>query len=65
MMNTIPPSHVNGVTAAAAPTSQHRTSALSQALTSADNSQSVLTNMTLREKNWSENHARFPLLGPG
>ncbi|CRL46214.1 putative lipoprotein YbbD precursor [Sodalis glossinidius str. 'morsitans'] len=50
MMNTIPPSHVNGVTAAAAPTSQHRTSALSQALTSADNSQSVLTNMTLREK---------------
>lgn len=52
MMNTIPPSRVNGVTGAgaAAPTNQHRTSALSQALTSADNSQTVLANMTLREK---------------
>lgn len=48
MMNTIPPSRVTGVVAVTAQTP--RANALGQALTRADNSQSVLAGMTLREK---------------
>lgn len=48
MMNTIPPTRVTGVAAVTAQTP--RANALGQASTRADNSQSVLAGMTLREK---------------